>query len=302
MKTGYRSYKLLYFNNLLNLENIEKGLKGIVKSIKEGEVYVVLIEVGYEGNFYSLSKALYISDEDSVHKAIAVVKNHLTVTKLKYRMEGPLQVAIKGRVFLSDEEYSEMKNSSFRKELINKLDKIQKEYNNNIKVSGNNVQILLEKLSKESEAVTSKPVNTDMLYLHASVYSLLDDHSYITSEKFIDNKINESNYTHSTKITVNKDDTNYSWVDHHYTDGTIKRIYNGNTYVFKDKALVGIVYPYNFPNVRKPTKDHSMTSTIGVIDIETYCDNNGKAVPYAAGFKVGNNLHTFYYQENDSSH
>ena len=127
MKTGYRSYKLLYFNNLLNLENIEKGLKGIVKSIKEGEVYVVLIEVGYEGNFYSLSKALYISDEDSVHKAIAVVKNHLTVTKLKYRMEGPLQVAIKGRVFLSDEEYSEMKNSSFRKELINKLDKIQKE-------------------------------------------------------------------------------------------------------------------------------------------------------------------------------
>lgn len=300
MKTGYRSYKLLYFNNLLNLENIEKGLKGIVKSIKEGEVYVVLIEVGYEGNFYSLSKALYISDEDSVHKAIAVVKNHLTVTKLKYRMEGPLQVAIKGRVFLSDEEYSVMKNSSFRKELINKLDKIQKEYNNNIKVSGNNVKILLEKLSKESEAVTSKPVNTDMLYLHASVYSLLDDHSYITSEKFIDNKINESNYTHSTKITVNKDDTNYSWVDHHYTDGTIKRIYNGNTYVFKDKALVGIVYPYNFPNVRKPTKDHSMTTTIGVIDIETYCENNGKAVPYAAGFKVGNNLHTFYYQENDS--
>lgn len=43
-----------------------------------------------------------------------------------------------------------------------------------------------------------------------------------------------------------------------------------------------------------------MTTTIGVIDIETYCENNGKAVPYAAGFKVGNNLHTFYYQENDS--
>ena len=64
-----------------------------------------------------------------------------------------------------------MKNSSCRKELINKLDKIQKEYNNNIKVSGNNVKILLEKLSKESEAVTSKPVNTDMLYLHAFVYS-----------------------------------------------------------------------------------------------------------------------------------
>lgn len=103
-----------------------------------------------------------------------------------------------------------MKNSSFRKELIiiNKLDKIQKEYNNNIKLSGNNVKILLEKLSKESEAVTSKPVNADMLYLHASVYSLLDDQSYITSEKFIDNMINETNYTHSTKITVNKDDTN----------------------------------------------------------------------------------------------
>ena len=103
-----------------------------------------------------------------------------------------------------------MKNSSFHKELIiiNKLDKIQKEYNNNIKLSGNNVKILLEKLSKESEAVTSKPVNADMLYLHASVYSLLDDQSYITSEKFIDNMINETNYTHSTKITVNKDDTN----------------------------------------------------------------------------------------------
>lgn len=52
MMTGYRTYKLLYYNILLSLDTIEEGILNIVNSrIKEGLVYVVLIEIGYESNF-----------------------------------------------------------------------------------------------------------------------------------------------------------------------------------------------------------------------------------------------------------
>lgn len=72
--TGFNTYKLFYYNDLLSLENIEQGLKYIVEHhIKEGEVYVVLVEIGYDGTFYSMSKALYLSDDESVLKGVAAV-------------------------------------------------------------------------------------------------------------------------------------------------------------------------------------------------------------------------------------
>ena len=102
--TGFRSYKLLYYNNLLSLDTIEDGLLNIVNSrIKDWEVYVVLIEIGYGNTFYCISKALYLSDEESVLKALAAVQNTLELIKIKYNLEGKLHLAIKSRVFLEKE-------------------------------------------------------------------------------------------------------------------------------------------------------------------------------------------------------
>ena len=299
--TGFRSYKLLYYNNLLSLDTIEDGLLNIVNSrIKDGEVYVVLIEIGYGNTFYCISKALYLSDEESVLKALAAVQNTLELIKIKYNLEGELHLAIKGRVFLDKEEYIELKDSRFRKELMKKLDKIQKEFNQSIKTTGNNVKTLFDKVVKLSKAVSVKYSDVNMLYLHNSLYSLMENLDYITCQDFVEDSISDNSYVKSTKVSVDKNNTKYDFVDRHYTDGTIKRTYLGNTYVFKDNTLVDIIFTYNCSKLRKPLKDSNGPSQIGAINIITYADCDNKLVPYAAGFKVGANLHTFYHNEGDN--
>jgi HD superfamily phosphohydrolase len=229
---GFRSYKLLYYNNQLSIETIKEGLLNIVNSqIKEGEVYVVLIEIGYGGTYYSVSKALFLTDEESVESALGLVANTLELLKVKYNLEGQLHLAIKGRVFINTDTYIELKDSQFRKEVMKKLDKIQKEYNASTKTSGNSVKTLLDKVVDMSKAVSTNNTDGSMLYLHNSVYSLISKRDYITSIEYIDNTIKDSNYSKSTKIKVGKTGITYEFVDHHYTDGTIKREFKGNIFI-----------------------------------------------------------------------
>lgn len=207
---------------------------------------------------------LKLFPRNSVHKAVAAVLNTLELIKIKYQLEGELQLVIKGRVFLSVEKYAAL---SFSKKKNKKLDKIQKEYYNCIKHSGNNVKTLLEKLIELSKQVSVNYAGVCMLYLHSSVYSLLKKklRDYISCLDFLDETIRDSRYTKSTKLHGN---TKYVLVSPHFSDGSIKRTFNGNTFVFKDNALVDIIFvPQIYVNLLKISQ-HLVK--IGVIDIATY--------------------------------
>jgi len=300
---GFRSYKLLYYNTHLSLENIQEGLMSIVNRNNAGELYVVLVEIGYAGQFYSLTKALYIIDEESVAKAMGIIKSQLELVKIKYRLEGVLNLAIKGRIFLPQETYQEMKDVTFRKRLMKELDQIQKAYLANMKKGENSVKHLFDKLRKQSKVITSSTVDLTMLYLHATLYSNLEKFKGVTIEDFVDSSITEPGYKHSSKVTVDDGTTKLFWVDHHYEDGTIRRIYNGDIFVFKGGILIEIQFHYKFPSLRKPSKDSSAPTKIGVIDIETFTEgvgDNKRSVPYAVGFKVDGVVRTFYYEKGDS--
>lgn len=57
----------------------------------------------------------------------------------------------------------------------------------------------------------------------------------------------------------------------------------------------------NFPNLRKPIKDKIKNVNIRVIDIETYLDHENNCIPYATGYKVGNDVKTYYINNNEST-
>lgn len=292
-------YKPLYYNSNCSLANIEYGLYTILNQIKDNSVFVVLIIIEYEGMKYTMTNALYISNEESVKDAIRKLRGEYTRFMMKYGMEGNIGLVIKGRVYLSEDEYVALKDKVIHKKVMKALQNHSTEMLNKMKKTNiNNVQILYDKFKDLSNIVSTSVPSTE-LYLHKFIYKYAAKWNFITISRFIKNNITDTNYSHSCKIDINKEDLTMVWIDDHFKDGTIKRYYKGDVFVFKDEELINIEIVYNFPNLRKPLKDKEINCKIGVIDIETYRDADNKSIPYAAGYKVDNDIVTFYKQEGE---
>lgn len=293
------NWKKLYESNIFTIDSIECAIDNIIKGIKNNDIIAIVIQIGGNEHIYNLTSNIFICNDDtSKSNAISIVKSRIDVFLVKYHIENVENVIIRGRIHLSPKDYSEIKDKSVRNKIISELRKIQERFNSYSKMNIINTTDALRMKNTFNEIIktVSKGVLIDScLYLHNNIYKLQDPSIKIT--EFKDDSITCSNYTKSFSITIDKDNKIFTWIDHHYKDDIIHRIYNNDLYIFQNSVIIDFKLHYKFPSLRKPiVKNDTINNNVGVIDIETYKDitNENNIEPYACGFKTKDKNIIFY--------
>jgi len=302
MSTGITSYKRLYNCPIFSIESVYEGFKTIVKNNKKMDTYTVLIIARGGSSSYTVTKNLFLTDEVSIDKAMLIVKAKYRFFMSKYFIGVEnISLEIRGRVYISDEQYQGV----VRKKVYDKLDSIQNKINS-VSTNGNtNTRKFIFDGQKDISQAISKifDINT-RLYLHNNIYKYRDSPGVSICDYYDKNVSSKNNYEMSRKITITNNDTVvYSWIDHWFIDvnsyTTIERFYDNNIFVFEGYpdylVLTDFEFEYKFPSIRKTFKSKVKRTKIGVIDTETYTDHNTSyAIPYAIGFYVDNKTNTYY--------
>lgn len=319
MKSTFKKRKLnkvlkeqtLYSDTVCTIENIQKGLLH-VRTILENDSSVMYVQVLIHSNApyystYAVSVKVFISrDKEDVTPILNDITIALENFKIKYALHDNISFSIKGNIYYSHQDFSILKKEAIRKKVVTQLNTIQKQ----IFRAGSpsftqklDVKDILITLNDISSTVSKDFIMTSSLYLHIYIYTLKDSSitikpvsgkEYLTSWNFQDTNTSSLIYIRSTLVKITKDGQTIQWVDHHFQNNILHRIYQENVYIIKDKVITDIHFHYQFPSLRKDYTTEHFSHKIGVIDIETCLTDANIIVPYAAGYKIHGDKKLFY--------